>query len=206
MTRETGPHLDRSFIFRTLALNNLLTSARTGYFTTMSDLSLKDLHQRIANQNAELQRLRQQLEARQSQFATLNKRRQVLQAELQQVEKELAAVAEGRKASLLPPKAVPKKKPAAKTVAPKETAALSLPALLVVLIREAGRPLSLHELVAQVKRRGFQSTSTNFAKMLQTRVYDLLKKGLVVRAADQSGFILSKSGNKSATKGKPKSR
>jgi septal ring factor EnvC (AmiA/AmiB activator) len=170
----------------------------------MSDLSLKDLHERIANQNAELQRLRQELESRQSQFATLNKRRQVLQAELQQVERELAAVAAGKKASPLPSKAVPKKKPAAKTpVAPK---ALSLPALLVVLIREAGRPLSLQELVAQVKKRGFQSTSTNFAKMVQTRVYDLLKKGLIVRAPDQSGFVIAKSSNKSAQKVKPKSR
>jgi septal ring factor EnvC (AmiA/AmiB activator) len=159
----------------------------------MSDLSLKELHQRIANQDAELQRLRQELEARQSQFATLNKRRQVLQAELQQVEKELAAVAAGKNASRLPSKAVPKKKPAAKTpVASKVTVALSLPALLVVLVREAGRPLSLQELVAQVKKRGFQSTSTNFAKMVQTRVYDLLKKGLVVRSADQSGFVIAK--------------
>src|ERR1700730_8417851 len=142
----------------------------------MSDLSLKDLHQRIANQNAELQRLRQQLEARQSQFATLNKRRQVLQAELQQVETELATVAEGRKPSPLPPKAAPKKKPATKpSSAPKKAASLSLPALLVYLIREANRPLTLQELVAQVKKRGFQSTSTNFARMLQTRVYDLLK-------------------------------
>ena len=170
----------------------------------MSDLSLKDLHQRIAKQDAELQRLRQELESRQSQFATLNKRRQVLQAELLQVEKELAAVAAGKKASPLPSKAVPKKKSAAKTpVALKETAALSLPALLVVLIREAGRPLSLHDLVAQVKKRGFQSTSTNFAKMLKTRVYDLLKKGLIVRAPDQSGFIISKSGNKSTPRTKP---
>jgi septal ring factor EnvC (AmiA/AmiB activator) len=173
----------------------------------MSAFSLKDLHQHIANQDAELQRLRQQLEARQSQFATLNKRRQVLQAELQQVEKELAAVAAGKKASPLPSKAAPKKKPAAKpSVAPKETASLSLPALLVFLIREADRPLGMQELVAQVKKRGFQSTSANFAKMLQTRVYDLLKKGLVVRSADQSGFVIAKSGNISASKAKPKSR
>jgi TolA-binding protein len=165
----------------------------------MPALSLKDLHQRIAKQDAELTRLRQELEARQNQFATLNQRRQTLQAELQQVEKELAAVAAGKKASPIPPKAAPKKKPAAKSsVAPKETASLSLPDSLVYLIREADRPLTLQELVAQVKKRGFKSTSTNFAKMLQTRVYDLLKKGSIVRAPDQSGFILSKSGNKSA--------
>jgi hypothetical protein len=130
----------------------------------------------------------------------------VLQAELQQVETELAAVAEGKKASPLSPKAVSKKKPAKPSVAPKETASLSLPALLVYLIREANRPLTLQDLVAQVKKRGFKSTSTNFAKMLQTRVYDLLKKGLVVRSADQSGFVIAKSGNKSAQKAKPNFR
>jgi septal ring factor EnvC (AmiA/AmiB activator) len=173
----------------------------------MPALSLNNLQQRIAKQDAELQRLRQELEARQSQFATLNKRRQTLQAELQQVEKELAAVAEGKKASPLPPKAALKKKPAAKTsVAPKETASLSLPALLVYLIREADRPLTMQQLVAQVKKRGFKSTSTNFAKMLKTRVYDLLKKGLVERAADQSGFVLGKSGNKPVPKVKPGSK
>ena len=173
----------------------------------MAALSLKDLHQRIAKQDAKLKKLRQELEGRQSQFAALNQRRQTLQAELQQVEKELAAVAAGKKAPPLTSKSVPKKKPATKPPsAPKEAASLSLPALLVYLIREANRPLTLQELVAQVKKQGFESTSTNFAKMLQTRVYDLLKKGVVVRAADQSGFVLSKSGNKSATKAKPKSR
>jgi septal ring factor EnvC (AmiA/AmiB activator) len=161
----------------------------------MSAFSLNELHQRIAKQDAELQRLRQELKARQSEFATLNQRRQTLQAELHQVERELAAVAEGKNATLLPPKAAPKKKPVAKpSAAPKETVSLSLPALLVYVIREANRPLTLLELVAQVKKRGFRSTSTNFAKMVQTRVYDLLKKGLVVRAADQSGFVLAKSG------------
>ena len=80
----------------------------------MSAFSLNELHDRIAKQDAELQRLRQELEARQSQFAALNQRRQTLQAELHQVEKELAAVAAGSKASPLPPKAASKKKPAAK--------------------------------------------------------------------------------------------
>jgi septal ring factor EnvC (AmiA/AmiB activator) len=173
----------------------------------MSAFSLKDLHDRIAKQDAELKRLRQELNSRQSQFATLNQRRQTLQAELQHVEKELASVAVGSNASHLPPKVAPKKKPAAKSsVATKESTSLSLPALLVNVIREAERPLTLQELVAQVKKRGFRSTSANFAKMLYVRVYDLLKKGLVARAPDQSGFILSKSGNKSAPKTKPKSR
>ena len=75
---------------------------------------------------------------------------------------------------------------------------LSLPALLVYVIREAKRPLTLQELVAQVKKRGFKSKSANFAKMLQVRIYDLLKKGLVARAPDQTGYIPTKSGNKSA--------
>jgi septal ring factor EnvC (AmiA/AmiB activator) len=173
----------------------------------MPALSLKDLHQRIAKQDAELQTLRQELEARQNQFASLNQRRQTLQAELQQVEKELAAVAEGRKTSLLPPKTAHTKKSAAKpSPAPKVTTSLSLPALIISLTRDANRPLTLQELVAKVKQRGFRSTSTNFAKMLQTRVYDLLKKGLLVRAPDHSGFVIAKSGNKPAPTAKSASK
>jgi hypothetical protein len=45
-----------------------------------------------------------------------------------------------------------------------------------------------------------------FGLSRNTRVYDLLKKGLIVRAPDQSGFVLSKPGNKSAPKAKPKAR
>ncbi|MFL5242466.1 MAG: hypothetical protein ACJ8FY_10195 [Gemmataceae bacterium] len=173
----------------------------------MPPLSLKGLHQRIAKHDAELQGLRQELEARQSQFASLNQRRQALQAELKRVEKELAAVAGGKKASNVAPKNAHTKNPVAKpSVAQKKTASLSLPAMIVSIIQEAGQPLTVQQLVVQVKKRGFRSTSTNFAKMLQTRVYDLLKKGLVVRSADQSGFVIAKSGNKSAQKAKPKSR
>jgi hypothetical protein len=81
-----------------------------------------------------------------------------------------------------------------------------LPALIVSLIREAGQPLTVQQLVVQVKKRGFRSTSTNFPKMLKIRVYELLKKGLVVRAADQSGFVLGKSENKPVPKVKPRSK
>jgi septal ring factor EnvC (AmiA/AmiB activator) len=161
----------------------------------MSALSLKDLHQRIVKQDADLQRLRQELAARQSQFASLNQRRQKLQMELLQVEKELAAVAAGKKASSVAAMNGSKMKPGAKPSVPsKKTAPLSLPAMIVAIIGEAGRPLSVQQLVAQVKQRGFRSTSANFDKMLKTRLYDLLKKGLIKRTVDQSGFVLARSG------------
>jgi hypothetical protein len=169
----------------------------------MSDLSLKDLHERIAKQNAELQRLRQELEARQSQFASLNQRRQVLQVELQQVEKELATVANGKKGTLIAPRNVLKKKHGAKpSVVQKETTQLSLPALIASIVREASGPVTAQQLIVEVKQRGFKSKSANFANMLKTRTYELVKKGLLQRAGDTPGFIPAKSNTKTAQKAK----
>lgn len=169
----------------------------------MSTLSLKELHQRIAKQDAELLDLRQKLEARQTQFASLNQRRQALQAELQEVEKELAEVAAGKQGSPVVPRLVPKKKSAPKpSVTQKGTAPLSLPALIVSIVSEATGPVTTQQLIVRVKQRGFQSKSANFSNMLKTRTYELVKKGLLKPAGDQPGFVLAKSSTKFAPKAK----
>ncbi len=163
----------------------------------MADLSLKSLQQRIAQQDTELQRLRQELESRQSQFTSLNQRRQALQAELRQVEQELIAVAEGKTVVPKAPQRVPSKKaPSKPSVATKvassqaqKTASLSLPALIVAVVREAGMPVTAKQLVVEVKKRGFRSKSADFAKMVKVRVYDLVKRGLIKRTPDQSGLV-----------------
>ncbi len=166
----------------------------------MSDLSLKTLKQRIAQQDAELNRLRQELEGRQTELTSLQQRKQALLAELQQVERQLVAVAEGKSAFRKTPKNVPTKKPATKLAvlskAPSSGAqkatSVSLPALVIAVVREAGEPVSVQQLVGEVKKRGFQSKSADFAKMVQVRVYELVKKGLLKRAPDQSGFVPAK--------------
>ena len=167
----------------------------------MSDLSLKTLQQRIVRQDAELNRLRQELEGRQTELTSLQQRKQTLLAELQQVERQLVAVAEGKSVFRKTPKNGSTKKPANKppvlsTKAPssraQKAASLSLPALVIAVIREAGEPVTVQQLVGEVKKRGFQSKSADFAKMVQVRVYELVKKGLLKRAPDQSGFVPAK--------------
>jgi hypothetical protein len=173
----------------------------------MSDLSLKTLQQRIAQQDTELHRLRQEFEGRQTELTSLQQRKQALLTELQQVERQLVAVAEGKSVLRKTPKNVPTKKlmtkPSVVSKAPssgaQKAASLSLPALVIAVVREAGEPVTVQQLVGEVKKRGFQSKSADFAKMVQIRVYELVKKGLLKRAADQSGFVPAKA-NQLATK------
>jgi uncharacterized protein YhaN len=71
----------------------------------------------------------------------------------------------------------------------------SLPELIVILLREAGRPLTVKELGQEIKRRGFRSQSSNFPKMLAVRVRELKRKGVLRGAVGQSGFVLAQPTN-----------
>jgi hypothetical protein len=67
----------------------------------------------------------------------------------------------------------------------------SLTNLIVTLLREAGRPLTVKELGQEIKRRGFQSQSRNFPKMLAVRTRELKLKGILRAAVGQPGFVLA---------------
>ena len=71
----------------------------------------------------------------------------------------------------------------------------SLPDLIVILLREAGRPLTVKELGQEIKRRGFRSQSSNFPKMLAVRARELKRKGVLRAAVGQSGFVLAQPTN-----------
>jgi hypothetical protein len=155
----------------------------------MATLTLEDIQQRIAKRDSELQSLRRQLEARQSQLASLTQRKQELEAELQQVEADMAAISAGKQ-----PKAVAPK-PSTPSPAPSPTAGpmQSQPALadlIVTMIREAGRPLTVKQMTDEAKRRGFQSSSANFAKVVESRTHALKDRGVLRRSATQPGYVL----------------
>jgi hypothetical protein len=161
----------------------------------MPTLSLDAIEQRIAQRDAELQALRRELDARRSRLQALTQRKEELQAKLQQVEAEMAAVATGAKRHHVPsPKAAPKK-PTPKASAAGKPSRPSLPSLLVSVIRGAGRPLTAKHLVREVQRRGFRSSSAHFTKMVEARLWDLKKQGVVQRAPDQPGYVLAPSTN-----------
>jgi len=147
----------------------------------MPTLSLDAIEQRIAQRDAELQRLRRDLEARRSRLQALTQRKEELQAKLQQIEAEMAAVTTGAKR---PQAAAPKAAPKKPTPQPSTAGKANQPSLaseIVAVIRSAGRPLTAKHLVQEVKRRCFKSSSANFTKMVETRLWDLKKQGVVQR-------------------------
>src|SRR6516165_543836 len=161
----------------------------------MPKLSLDAIEQRIAQRDAELQRLRRDLEARRSRLQALTQRKEELQAKLQQIEAKMAAVVAGAKR---PQAAAPKAAPKKPTPQPSTAGKANQPSLaseIVAVIRSAGRPLTARHLAQEVKRRGFKSSSANFTKMVETRLWDLKKQGVVQRAPDQPGYVLAPSSN-----------
>jgi hypothetical protein len=75
--------------------------------------------------------------------------------------------------------------------------------LIVTMIREAGQPLTVKQLTDEAKRRGFQSRSGNFARLMETRLQELKKKGIVRRAANQPGYTLAQATKEKTPKSGP---
>jgi hypothetical protein len=169
----------------------------------MPALSLEAIEHRIAERDSELQSLRRELEARRNRLQALNQRKAELQAKLQQVEGEMAAVAAGTKRPHAGASQATSKKSTSKPSAAGTPSQPSLPALLVSALRSARRPLTAKHLVQEVKRRGFKSSSAQFTKMVEARLWDLKKQGIVQRAADQPGYILAPSSNGAVPKPSP---
>jgi len=166
----------------------------------MPTLSLDAIEQRIAQRHAELQRLRRDLEARRSRLQALTQRKEELQAKLREIEAEMAAVTTGSKR---PQAALPKAAPKKPTPHPSTAGKANQPSLaseIVAVIRSASRPLTTKQLAQGVKRRGFKTTSADFTKVVETRLWDLKKQGLIQRAPDQSGYTLAPSANGPAPK------
>jgi hypothetical protein len=169
----------------------------------MPTLSLDAIQQRIAQRDAELQSLRRELEARRSRLQALTQRKEELQAKLQKIEAEMAMVTVGAKRPQLgAPKAATKKPLPTPSAAGKRDQP-SLPSLLVSVLRKAGRPLTAKHLVQAAKRRGIKSKSANFTQVVEARLGELKKRGVIHRAPDQPGYILAPSPNEPAPKAGP---
>jgi hypothetical protein len=162
-------------------------------------LSLEDLAQRIERQTTELTKLRELYEARQAQLAGLTHRKMELQAQLQKVETEIRSIA--KDAATTPTLPFTK---STKVSAGKLVRGLSLPKLLVDIIRHSKRPLVTKDLVEAVVQRKYPTTSTNLQAMIETRVNELARKGILKRASDRQGVVLGNSATlESATRQAP---
>jgi len=167
--------------------------------------SLDTLAQHIARQQTELEALRREYETRQTSLADLNRQKQALKAQLRQIDADIRATAQGS-----PPGQAPASRPTgrpkrggrkAKRKHPKTTPGPatavrpnSLPALLLDILGKARSPLAVKQIAMEVVRRKYQTTSSNLPAMVDTRVRDLVKRGLIQRASGQPGFVLAGSG------------
>ena len=117
-------------------------------------LSLEHLAQRIERQATELAKLRRVYEARQAQLADLTRRKTQLQTQLQKVEAAIQSI--GKNVAKTPaPAATKPAKPSASAPAVKPGQGISLPKLLVDIVRKAKRPLATKELLEAVVRRKY---------------------------------------------------
>ena len=166
--------------------------ARERTFTMPTDvLSFQGLSQRIQHQEAELAKLRGEFETRKKQLADLARRKEELQAQLHEVESEIQAVhvsTQTPKAAL--PPSTPKKPAAAKPAA-KKRKGVSLAQFLTDCVREARKPITTKELAEEVVRTKYPTKSSNIRAMVDTRVGELVTKGIFRRADNQPGVVLA---------------
>jgi hypothetical protein len=140
-------------------------------------LPLNDLTRQIAQRQAELERLRQEYVARQTRLADLTRQRAALKAQLRQVEADIQAVTRGQATG-------------AAAEAPKPAGRRTLTEALVEVLREANRAMTARELGAELTRRKFPTSSTNITNLVQNRLSDLVKKGVLRRAKGRKGVRL----------------
>jgi TolA-binding protein len=158
-------------------------------------VALDDLTQQIAQHESDLNRLRQEFEVRQTRLTDLARQREELQDQLRQIEADIQAVTKGQ---IPRPAATPVAKPTTVTSSDAKPATAISPKLadaLVEVAREVNRPLTAKELGAQLILRKFPTTSGNITNLVQSRLTDLVQRGVFRRAEGQPGVVLAKSGN-----------
>ena len=156
---------------------------------TATALPLESLEQQIARQQSELEVLRREYAARQTRLAELNRRKAELEAKLSQIEAQIQAVARGEAAVTSRP--APSRRPAASTRTVKSSRRQKLPALLVEMVRHAKGPLTARQIADELLAKKYPTKSNDLARIVQTRMHELVAKGIFQRAKDQPGVVLA---------------
>ena len=158
---------------------------------------LQNLAQRINQQEIELAKLREEFELRQAQLTELTRRKEELQAQLQQVESEIQSVGQiplPKPVVSTPP--ARQEKPTASISVAKSAKRVTLAKFLINWVQRAKKPVTSKELADEIVRSKYPTTSSNIRQMVDTRVGELVKKGIFSRDGAQPGVVL---GNASAT-------
>jgi len=165
---------------------------------TAPAVPLDNLAQRIAQQQSELDTLRQEYDRRQARLTELNRRKKDLQAELQQIQGEIQAVDRGQTPSAPSSKAAPR--PASVATSPANTyKAQTLSGFLMTLVRQAQGPVTVKELAKEFVRQKYPTTSGNIPQLVKSALHKLVVRGVLRQPKGQRGtFALA-----AASNGKP---
>jgi hypothetical protein len=144
-------------------------------------IPLSKLARRVARKESELQRLRRVYENR---LTGLKERRERLTDQLRQIEAEIPAAAQ--------------ESPATETTAAKEPMSkarakgrLKLADFIIVLLKEAGEPQTVKQLAQEMRRRRYPTKSRNLSGVVQTRLVEMVRNGVLNRASDRPGYVLA---------------
>ena len=179
-------------------------------YSTMANVAtipFHDLAARIQQHEAELAKLRQELESRQTHLSELTQKKEELQAELQKIDQQIEAVSHNG----IPAKTSSSSNTSLKSttikVSEEKTKGVSLAKYLVGLVQQAKGPITAKELAEEAVRNKFPTTSKNLEGMIKTRVYDLVKSRVLRRVGD-AGVVVAKATTKpmeaKASPGAPK--
>ncbi len=150
-----------------------------------STVPLSTLAQQLAAKLSELESLRAAYDTR---LADLRKRKQELEETLAQVDAEIQAASQEAPAAPAAPTAEPAAPPPVTTRG--DESRMTLPQTLVHIVTEKGRAVTVKELAQELVNRKFPTTSGDVAKMVGTRVTELIRRGLLARASGQPGVVL----------------
>jgi hypothetical protein len=156
---------------------------------TATAVPLESLAQRIAQQQSELETLRQEYEARQARLADLKRRKEELETQLHQIDAQIRAVARGE----TPSSAVPSSRLAAPMQKVRRVRGQRLADVLLEMVRRAKGPVTVKQMAAGVVAQKFPTNSQNIPRLIQTRVQELVAKGVLQRSKDQPGVLLAES-------------
>jgi len=173
---------------------------------------MESLAQRIAKQQEELETLRQELEARQTHLADLKQRKGELETQLKHIDAQIHAVHQGAGTPsptlrvATSPKAQPVKriKPVTRVGKRRAGSTPRLADLLIKMVGVAQGPITVKQMSEEIISKKFPTRSQNVPRMVQTRVQELVTKGVFERVKDHHGVVLAGAfGAKKMTAPKP---
>jgi hypothetical protein len=161
----------------------------------MPTLSLDAIQEHIAQKDSELRTLRREFEARQNRLQALSKRKLELHDQLGRIESKIAAATVGAK------RPTTGLRPVTKTAAKKPTSEalpLTLAGLIVEILQDARRALTVQQMTDAVRKRRFPTKSKVLHKLVGKNAYMMATKGTLDRTKTYpAAFRVSKETGKS---------